>query len=333
MPRATNGDADRVDWRELKRWNISESKLPPGSKIHFREFSLWEQYHWQMIAVLAVLLAQAAMITWLFLEHRRRQFAELELRQRLSEVIHLNRTAIAGALSASVAHELNQPLGSILSNTEAAELYLKADPPNLQRIEQILANIRRDDQRAAEIISHLRGLLKKRSADELQEFDLNAVVRDALQFLEPEALKRGLVLSTNQAEGCLPVRADQIHLQQVILNLAVNGMDAMQDCAPGSGRMAIQTAAVGGSAIEVSVTDSGPGIPTDKLHAVFDTFFTTKPQGTGLGLSIARTIIETYGGKIWAENRPGGGATFRFTLPLSKRIHHDERVADHSHSR
>jgi signal transduction histidine kinase len=286
-----------------------------------------------MIAILAVLLAQAAMITWLFLERRRRQFAEMELRQRLSEVIHLNRTAIAGALSASVAHELNQPLGSILSNTEAAQLYLKADPPNLERIEQILANIRRDDQRAAEIINHLRGLLKKRSAHELQEFDLNDVVRDALQFLEPEALKRGLALSTNQAEGCLPVRADQIHLQQVILNLAMNGMDAMQDCARGSGRMAIQTVAVGESAIEVSVTDSGLGIPTDKLNAVFDPFFTTKQQGTGLGLSIARTIIETYDGKIWAENRPGGGATFRFTLPLSTRAPHDERAADHSHSR
>ena len=114
------------------------------------------------------------------------------------------------------------------------------------------------------------------------------------------------------------MRADQIHLQQVILNLAANGMDAIQDCAPGSGKILIRTALVGESAIEVSVADSGMGIPTDKLNEVFDAFYTTKRQGTGLGLSIARTIIETYGGKIWAENRPAGGAVLRFTLPLSE---------------
>ena len=182
------------------------------------------------------------MIVWLYLERRRRRIVEVELRQRLLEVIHLNRTATASALSASVAHELNQPLGAIQSSAEAAELYLNADPPNLERVEQILANIRRDDQRAAEIISHLRGLLKKREAIELQEFDVNDVVLDALQFLEPEALKRGVALSANQAEDSLPVRADQIHLQQAILNLALNGMDAMHSCAPGSGKMSIQTA-------------------------------------------------------------------------------------------
>ena len=133
-------------------------------------------------------------------------------------------------------------------------------------------------------------------------------------------MKRGVELSANQAEGSLSVRADQVHLEQVILNLAMNGMDAMQKCAAGIGKMSIQTALAGESTIEVSVTDSGTGVPVDKLNEVFDTFFTTKLQGTGLGLSIARTIIETYGGKIWAENRPGGGAVFRFTLPLAKVI-------------
>jgi signal transduction histidine kinase len=241
------------------------------------------------------------------------------LRQRLLEVIHLNRTATAGALSASVAHELNQPLAAIQSSAEAAELYLKAEPPNLARVEQILAHIRRDDQRASEIISHLRGMLKKRSDVELEEFDFNDVVRDVFHILDPEALKRGVTLSANHAEISLPVRADKIHLQQVIFNLALNGMDAMQDCAPG-GKMSIQTALVGESVVEVSVADSGMGIPKDKLNEVFDTFYTTKQQGTGLGLSIARTIIETYGGRIWAENRPGGGAVFRFTLPLSNML-------------
>jgi signal transduction histidine kinase len=118
----------------------------------------------------------------------------------------------------------------------------------------------------------------------------------------------------------LPVRGDRIQLQQVILNLAMNGMDAMESCPPGNGKMSVQTALIEKTTVEVSVADSGTGIPADKLGTVFDTFYTTKRSGTGLGLAIAQTIVETYGGKIWAENRPGGGAAFRFTLPLCKAL-------------
>lgn len=317
-PRPTTGSADRVDWRQLKRWNISEKSLPPGTEVRFRQLTLWEQYRWHLIGIFAIVLAQAAIIGWLNFETFRRRRAEGELRKRLVEVMHLNRAAIAGTLSASVAHELNQPLGAILSYAEAAELYLKADPPNLEKVQQILADIRQDDQRAADIISHFRGLLKKKEAGELQEFDVNDVVRMSLHILDAEAAKRGFTLSTSQTDRSLPVRADQVHLQQVILNLAVNGMDAMQNCPSGTGRMSIQTALVGDSEVEVMIADSGMGIPPDKLSQIFETFYTTKRLGTGLGLSIARTIVEIYGGKIWAENRIGGGAAFRFTLPLSR---------------
>ena len=317
----TTGSVERVDWRQLKRWNISESSLPHGAEVRFRESSLWELYRWHVFGILAVMLTQGAIITWSLFEHRRRHIAEKELRRRLLEVIHLNRTATAGALSASIAHELNQPLGAIHSYAEAAELYLKAVPPNIARVEQILMNIRRDDQRAADIITHFRGLLKKSDAVELQEFDINDVVRNAIHILHPEASKRGVKLSTHQAEGAIPVRADHIQLQQVILNLAVNGMDAMQNCPAGAGKMSIRTTLVGDSEVEVCVNDSGTGIAVEKLNDVFDTFYTTKRSGTGLGLSIARTIVETYGGKIWAENRVGGGAALRFTLPLSKVQH------------
>jgi signal transduction histidine kinase len=308
------------DWRELQRWGINESRLPAGSTIQFRQSNVWERYRWQIIAIIATVLIQGAVIAWLFFERRRRQVAETELRQRLLEVIHLNRTAVAGALSSAVAHELGQPLGAIHSNAEAAALYLKADPPNIQRAQQILASISRDDQRAAEIINHFRALLKKKDDTELQQFDLNDVFHDALQIVGPEALKKGVELSAIPANAPLPVRGDRIHLQQVILNLAMNGIDALHDSNSGSGTMSIQTALIDGSAIEVSVADSGMGIPSDRLNKIFDTIYTTKQEGTGLGLPIARTIVETYGGKIWAENRPGGGAMFRFTLPLSKAI-------------
>ena len=316
----TTGNFTRpiFDWRQLQRFGISENRLPPGSDIRFRTLSLWELYRWQLSLGFAIILFQAAMITWLLFERRRRYRAEVESRGRLQEVIHLNRTASAGVLSASFSHELNQPLGAILSNTEAAELLLTANPPDIGQVMEILADIRRDDQRAGEIIRHVGGLLKKKSSVELQEFDLNDAVRAALNVLDPEASSRGVVLRVSQAQSALPVRADAVHLQQVILNLALNAMDAMLNCVPGSRKMTLETALVGQTEVEVSVADTGTGIPKDKLVNVFDTFFTTKPQGTGLGLSIARTIIETYGGRIWAENKPGGGAVFRFNLPLAK---------------
>jgi signal transduction histidine kinase len=306
------------DWREMRRWDISEARLPPGSVVQFREPTVWQRYRWQITAAAGIVLAQAAVITGLFVERRRRRIAELELRRRLLEVIHLNRTAVAGALSGSVAHELNQPLGAIQSYAEAALLHLKADPPNVARAEQILGNILQDDQRAAKIITHFRGLLKKKDEIEFQEFDFNEVLRDTMQIVGPEAVKKGVELDAYQANGFLPVRGDRIHLQQVVLNLVMNGIDAMRDCAPGCGKMAIKTAMINDSKIEVSVADSGTGIPPEKLNTIFDAFYTTKGQGTGLGLSIARTIVETYGGRIWAENRPGGGAMFCFTLPLSR---------------
>ena len=161
---------------------------------------------------------------------------------------------------------------------------------------------------------------KRKEADELQEFDLTEVVKDTLEIVRSEASKKGIELSAAHINGSLPVHADRVHLQQVILNLAMNGLDAMHSCTPGSGKMSIETARVEDTAVEVSVSDSGAGIPKDQINKIFDTFYTTKRQGTGLGLSIARTIVETYGGKIWAENRSGGGAIFRFSLPLSRTL-------------
>ena len=307
------------DWRQLTRWGISESQLPSGSEIRFREPGIWEQYRWHVITALVIIALQLALITWLLIERRRRRMVEAKLLLRLAELAHLNRSATAGALSASIAHELNQPLGAILSSAEAAELYLNASPPNLDQVKTILDDIRRDDQHAADIISHLRGLLKKNGENDLQKVDLNAAINDTVQIIGPEAIKRGVTLNTNFVEGVRSVRADKIQLQQVLLNLALNGMDAMADCIPGTRKLSIGTALAGESEVEVSVSDSGPGIPRDNLNKVFDTFYTTKTDGTGLGLSISRTIIENSGGEMWAENQPEGGAIFRFTLPLSDR--------------
>ena len=306
------------DWRQLKRFGISETKLPPGSEVRFRNPTAWEQYSSQITIIFAALLAQAAMIGWLLLEHNRRRVAELESSERLREVIHLERVAAVGAMSASIAHELTQPLQSILTDAETAAILLAENPIDRDQLREIITDIHKSDERAADIIAHMRLLLKKRG-EVVQELNLNDAIREVLNIMAPEARKKGILVSDDQVQGVLHVRADRVHLEQVLMNLVTNAIDAMKDCAPGAGKLTLQTALVGDSQVEVSVSDTGTGIPDDKLKGVFETFYTTKQQGTGLGLSIVRTILETYGGKIWAENRNGGGgAVFRFTIPLAK---------------
>ena len=313
-----SGDSTRpiFDWRQLQRFGISEDRLPPGSEIRFRPRSLWEQYRWQMIGITLIVLLQAALIAWLLIERQRRHVAELESRGRLVELAHMNRTAAAGAMSASLAHELNQPLGAILSNAEAAELLLAANPLDVAQMKEILADIREADQRAGEIIAGLRGFLKRKEM-ERRQIDLSEVIGNVVHILDPEAKARNVQMRVDQVQPALFVRADLVHLQQVLLNLALNGMDAMRDSVAGKRTIVFQTARVGASTVEVAVADTGTGIPNDKLKNVFEPFFTTKPHGTGLGLSIVRTIVESYGGRIWADNQTGGGAIFRFTLPLA----------------
>lgn len=308
--------------RELKRWNVSEDRLPAGSEVRLRQAGLWEQYQWHAFVVGGIVLGQAILIVVLIVEHRARFAAEAESRRHLVEVAYLNRRSELAASSASIAHELNQPLGAILSNAEAAELYLKADPPKLEEVEKILADIRRDDQRAADVIKHLRTFFKKKPV-EVKKVDVNEVLREAGEILALEAREKGINLATAPDKNPLTVLADPVHLQQVVLNLGLNGMEAMRTSVlwrPSTlrrSKLLIKASEVGSTA-RVEIIDAGPGIPPDKLRKIFEPYYTTKRQGTGLGLSIAREIVQAYGGSIWAENRPEGGAVFSFSLPLSR---------------
>ena len=174
--------APRYDWRQLQRWQISESRLPPGSEILFREMPVWRVYRWQIAAVVATLLLQAALISGLLHERSGRRRVETELRQRMSELAHINRYSTAGELCSSIAHELNQPLGTILGNAEAASLMLDAKSPDIEEIRHILLDIQRDDHRASEIIRRLRSLLKKQPF-ELRNVDINDALREVLDIL------------------------------------------------------------------------------------------------------------------------------------------------------
>jgi len=210
-------------------------------------------------------------------------------------------------------------LGAILSNTEAAQMLLKVDPPDLAQIGEILTDIIRDEQRAGEIILGLGKMLNERKAADVKALDLNETVPELVRIVTPEVVKREITLRTVLAPEALPVRADPIHVQQVIINLVMNGMDAMEG-EPAPRNLTIRTHRHAKSDVaEVSISDSGTGIRGENLAHIFDPFVTTKAQGTGLGLPIARTIVESYGGTIWAENRQRG-AVFCFTLPLAQTL-------------
>ncbi|MCP3467638.1 sensor histidine kinase [Bradyrhizobium sp. CCGUVB23] len=306
----------RYDWREMQRWGISESSLPPGSEVLFREPSVWEIYRWQMALIAAVILVQAGLISGLLHERWRRRVAEVESRQRLAELAHVNRYAAAGELTTSIAHELNQPLGSILTNAETAELMLKGASPNLDEIREILADIRRDDQRASEVIRRLRSVLKK-TPFEIADIDLNETVGEAIGFLTAVTDRHKIALKFTPVASALRVRGDPVQLQQVILNLIINAIDAISE-AEAKMREVTVTTALSGSFAEIRIGDSGPGIAAGDLKNVFDPFFTTKPQGMGMGLAIAKTIIEAHRGQIIAENRLSGGALLTIKLPLTR---------------
>jgi signal transduction histidine kinase len=304
----------KYDWRELQRWKIDERLLPPGSEIDFRDPTIWETYRWQIALIFGVILVQGALISGLLFERRRRIDAEVQSRKRSAELAHFNRFSTAGELTATIAHELNQPLGAILTNIETAELMVKSPAPDLQEIGEILADIRRDDVRASEIIGRLRSLLKK-VPFELKDIDLSDVAQETVRFLSALAIAREVDLISLVAPSVLPIKGDQVQLQQVILNLIVNAMDAMSGMPSAERRIKVSTARDGNSAC-LTVSDVGPGIPVGQLKRVFEPFFTTKPQGMGMGLSIARTIVEAHSGQLSADNEAGRGATFRITLPL-----------------
>jgi signal transduction histidine kinase len=305
----------QYDWRELQNWHISENRLSAGSLVRFREPTVWQQYRWQIALICAVLLLQGAMISGLVFERRRRVLAEIQSRQRSAELAHINRYSVASELTATIAHEINQPLGAILVNIETAELMIGSPSPNLREIQEILSDIRRDDQRASEVIGRLRSLLKK-APFELKHIDLNDVAGETIKFLSALAIAREVELTDFIAPAPLPIKGDRVQLQQVIVNLIVNAMDAMSGMPSMERRITLSTGRDGNSA-DLSISDVGPGIPPERLKQVFEPFFTTKPEGMGMGLSIARAIVEAHGGHLSALNRQARGAAFSIRLPLA----------------
>lgn len=426
------------DWRELRRWNISEARLPAGSVIRFRQPDFWELYRWPISGAVSVCLLQAALIAGLLanrakrkgaeerfrlavegspngmvlLNHQRRivlvntqaemlfgysraeligqdvemlvperfrrahsglvndffsapqssamgarrellgcrkdgtefpveialnpiqsregllvlvaiadltarRQAEKEAKELRGNLAHAGRVTVLGQLASALAHELSQPLGAILRNAETAEIMLQRPSPDLEELRSIVTDILRDDQRAGQVIDRLRSLLKRGSLD-LQPIELSSVIAEVLSLVHADAAARHVKLTYSVAPGLPLVRGDRVHLQQVVLNLLVNAMDALESCAPQQRNLEVRAHRTDATACEVRVSDNGPGLPGDALERLFEPFFTTKAKGMGMGLAVSKTIIESHKGRLWAENRPAGGACFCFTLPVAR---------------
>jgi PAS domain S-box-containing protein len=252
-------------------------------------------------------------------DRKRAELAAREIEQRYSlvqmELAHVTRVTTLGEMSASIAHEINQPLAAIVTNAEATLRLLSHDVPDIQDARAGIADVIKDAHRAGEVIRRIRDFSKKAHPQMMQQLDINEVVEEAVKLVRHEALRHGITIRFEFASGLPPVRGDRIQLQQVIVNLAVNGMEAMtsvQDCAR---VLIVRTQRDQSDRILVAVADAGVGVEPENLNRVFDAFHTTKPGGLGMGLAICRSIIEAHTGRLWADANVPRGAIFRFTVP------------------
>lgn len=256
--------------------------------------------------------------------------AEHEKQLHQAELAHVARVATMGELTASVAHELNQPLTAILANSDVAERILLSASPAIEEVREILADIRADDRRAAEIIGRMRSLLQKHEVV-YRPIEINETVDEVVRLLRSEAITRRVTLSLERGEEEVFVSGDRIHLQQVVVNLVMNAFEAMA-AVPGTERRITVRTNLDARAATITVSDSGPGVAEDRIPQLFAPFYPTKQDGLGMGLSITRSIVEAHGGRLWVENNPGGGATFGAMLPLLDPDRHEGPALDASNN-
>jgi signal transduction histidine kinase len=308
------------DWRQLQKWHIAERALPAGSEIRFRPPGMWEQYSTQILTVLAAFLIQTALIGWLIYEHRRRQIAEAHSLQRVNELARMNRLATAGELAASIVHEVRQPLTSISASGEAGLSFLSRSAPKLSEVRKALEDVVGNSHRADDILKSVRAMFNRESTARTK-VNLNELVQQVIAVAAGPMRANNIVVRTSLTDGVPPfVMADPVQLQQVILNLVMNAVEAMSQ--PGDKTRVLQLRTEPGpdETIVVRVIDSGPRVDSELVKKMFQPFFTTKPDGMGLGLSICKTIVEAHGGQLTASANKFRGMEFQITLPLHDHV-------------
>jgi signal transduction histidine kinase len=304
------------DWRELERWDIPESRLPPGSVVLYRAPSLWSEYRLTVLSAVGALIVQSILIVGLLYQRRARQRAESDSRRNLALAADASRRETMSALTSSIGHELGQPIGSIMYNAQALQMMVTADRATSDTIEEILSDIQTQGVRATQIIDRHRTMLKSHQLDK-KPIDLHAVIDETVALVAHDMTARQVSATVNQSSSPCVIDGDQVLLQQVLVNLVMNAIDAMADTPPGRRCVTISSHARAAD-IDVSVRDTGPGVPAHILDRLFTPFVTTKARGLGIGLTIVRSIVDAHGGTIVARNHPDGGATFTVTLRRSE---------------
>jgi signal transduction histidine kinase len=245
-----------------------------------------------------------------------RKRAEDALNKAQTELAHVTRVMTMGELAASIAHEINQPLAAVVTNGNACLRWLTRAQPDLEEAREAVQRIIHDGNRASEVIARIRALLKRTATNKVP-LDINEVIQEIMALAQNEGRRRRVSFQTDFAVNLPSVLGDRVQLQQVTLNLMMNGVEAMSAINNGSRQLLIKTQRDDSDQVRISVTDSGIGLDPNGMERLFEAFFTTKPEGMGMGLSICRSIIEAHGGRLWATPNAGPGATFQFTLPIS----------------
>jgi PAS domain S-box-containing protein len=301
--------------RILELYNVATaSGIPFNYEVRLRRFD--GEYRWFDNRGVPIRDETGRVVRWYVLltdiEDRTRALAKLE--QMQSDFAHLSRLSVMGELTASLAHEITQPIASARNNARAAQNFLDMQPPDLGEVRGAVQSIVGDADRAGAIVDRIRDHIKKAPPRKCQ-FDLNEAINEVILLARSAITTNGVSLRARLTESLLPVVGDRVQLQQVVLNLILNGVEAMSTVEAAPRELSISTEQTDGGGVLVSVRDSGPGIDPDHLDRVFDPFYTTKSSGVGMGLSICRSIIDSHGGRLWVEANAPLGAVFQFTLP------------------
>ena len=304
------------DWRELRRWGIPESRLAAGSVVRYRPPSLWSTYKGTVLSAAGALAVQSLLIVALLYQRRARQRAELASRKNLAFAADVSRRQTMSALASSIAHELVQPLSAIIHNAKAGLMMITANRATPDAVGEILSDIESDGAQATQIIDRHRAMLRGRRLDP-RPTDLHVVLQDSLALVAHDMRARQIEANLDFSASPCIITGDPVLLQQVLVNLTMNALDAMADTPPERRRLSISTD-VRAADVAVSVRDTGTGLPPEINGNLFTPFVTTKPHGLGIGLTIVQMIVEAHGGRVSAHNNPDGGATFTVTLRRSE---------------
>jgi len=316
-----------ADWRQVNHWSIDESLLPADCEVRFKEVTAWDRYHFQILVVLTVILAQAGLIVALMLSHRRVWKAQVNLAEEFARrtqaegiaarlrvrLARFSKERSLGTMATTITHEINQPLIAIQNYAQAAKRRLQSNFDDKPKLVELVTKIEGQAERAGTITQHVRSLVST-SEVQLQPISLCPQLEAVVRMIEPEVENRGCHLSCKPADDLPAVIADPLQVQLVLVNLLQNAMKSICSSDRYDKRVFIDVDPIDDREVRISVTDQGPGVPPDRIADIFEPLYSGTSSGMGMGLAISRAIIGAHGGRLWYEQNPSGGAIFRFTL-------------------